>query len=128
MAAIYALAEDRRTISPTDWYTAGLLVATSSELLFALDWQAAQIERVRRHRADEVKADSDYVVETAKERRHIAAWQNASGVKVEQEPWGRNKLAKELTSSTTRPRFDRALELAESNGWITVVDGRIEQA
>ena len=126
VASIYALWADRRTVSPTDWYTAGLLTATSAALLNGLDLQAAQIRRDERHSTAIIKAEVDDIVDDVRDRRAIARMAEAIRLKVADGAMGRNKVARAVSSGSTRYRFDAALRLAISNGWVMVVEDRIE--
>lgn len=128
VAAIYTLAEDRRTISPSDWDTAGMLTTTSSELLSALDRQAAQVDRDQRYKRATTQAEVELVVESVKDRQAIARMAEAIRRKVADGSWSRNKLSKAVSSTGTRHRFDAALDLAMANGWVSVVDGHVEEA
>ena len=126
VASIYALWEDRRTVSPTDWYTAGLLTATSAALLNGLDLQAAQIRRDERHSTARARAEVELVVEDVKDRQGVARMAEAIRRHATEEGVAVGGTRKRVSATSTRHRFDAALELAVDNGWVRVVDGRIE--
>ena len=120
VAAIYALWEDRRSISPTDWTIAGLLTGTSASLLNGLDAQAVSRQRDERHISAVAKAEVEIVVEDVKERQAIARMAEAIRRKAAEDGVGRNALRKMVAASTTRHRFDDALasgNVAMAGSW-----------
>ena len=126
VAAIYALAEDRRTISEADWHVAGLFVATSTEVLTRLDSQAAQRRSDERHSTALAKAEVEIVIEDVKERQGVARMAEAIRRAVKDGPLTQRKVARKVSASSTRHRFEPALVLAVANGWVKVIDEQIE--
>ena len=127
VAAIYALWEQRRVISPTDWYTAGLLTRTSADLLNGLDQQAAFRQRDERHATARARAEVEIVVEDVKDRQGIARMAEAIRRKVADGALARAEIRKSVSAGSTRHRFDAALDLAISNGWVRMIEDRIEE-
>ena len=124
VAAIYALWDERRTISPADWEVAGLLTKTSAALLTTLDLQARTRVRDERHTSAVAKAEVEIVVEDVKERQAIARMAEAIKRKAHHRV-GRNALRKMVSSAATKYRFDDALVLAMTNGWVQEAGDRI---
>jgi hypothetical protein len=126
VASLYALWEDRRTITLDDWGVAGLLTETSAATLDTLDRHAAALRRDERHTQAMVKAEVEIVVEDVKERQGIARMAEAIRARVTDGPVARAQVRKAVSASSTRHRFEAALNLARSNGWIRVEEDRIE--
>lgn len=126
IAAIYALWDERRTISPTDWYTAGLLTQTSASTLQALDSLAQSRQRDERHSTAVARAEIELVVEDRLERQGIARMAEAIRRKVINGSVPRAEVRKGVSAGSTRHRFEDALALAIANGWVRVEEHRIE--
>lgn len=128
VAAILAIWEGRLNVTLDDWSLAGTVCETSAAVLSHLrDLRSSQV-RDQRHTAAEVRGETEAVVEDAKDRRAVATLSAKLVTKVDTEGMGRNQLRKATTSASTKHRFDAALALAVSNGYLIEVDGRVQRA
>lgn len=124
VAGIVALMEGRTAVSLDDWAIATDLVETSAAVRKHLYAQRLQESRDKGHRVAEAKGELEYITESVKERRYIASMAERIRAKTT-EPVSLGKLTRALTSDSTRHRFDPALALAVSNGWVVVEDGKV---
>jgi len=122
VAGILALMDGRLSVNLDDWLIATTLVDISALTRLHLYSIRRQAQRAQRHTAAVAKAESEIVVEDVKERRAIARMAEAIRNHVVDGAVSRRKVARAVSSSSTRYRFDNALTLAISNGWV-VVDG-----
>jgi len=127
VASILAVWDGRRHVDVDDWALAGMVMDASAGVLDHLDSLRADQVRASRESAAVMRGETEYVAESAKERRIIADLSKRIVERVPDGGIGRNKLAKDLTRSDHRHRFDAALDLAEANGYVEIVDGRISK-
>ena len=126
MAGIAVLVDDRRRITSDDWALAEMRARTSAACLQTLSLWSASVKSDAGHKQAAAKGELEYVVESVKERKYIAAMAEAIRRKVADGPIGRNKVARAVSSGSTRHRFDAALALAIGNGWVAVDEDRLE--
>jgi hypothetical protein len=117
IAGIVALMDGRIDVSLADWAIATTLVEHSAATRRYLREHRRLAERDRRHRQAEARAEVEIVVDDVKERQAIARMAEAIRGRLD-EPLGRNAVRKMVSSSTTKHRFEAALKLAISNGWV----------
>jgi hypothetical protein len=128
VASILAVWEGRQHVTVDDWALAGMVVGTSARVLAHLDQLRAVQVRNNREAAAAARGESEHVAETAKERRAIDDLSKRIIARVPPEGVGRRELMKALTSSSTRHRFEPALERAIESGRVRIDDGRLFQA
>lgn len=127
VAGVVALMDGRRDVTLADWALATDLVTVSANVRRHLYEHRRQMVRDERHRQAATRAEVEIVVDDIKERRAIASM--AENIRRSAEggiPTG--ALRKKVSASKTRHRFEAALALAVSNGWVTVRDGQVEKA
>ena len=128
IAGILALMENERSVSERHWGLATVLGDHSRAVRSHLQIVHSAESRVARHSAAAVRADTELVIESVKERQGIASMAANIRTKTPQEGIGRNKLSKVVSATKTRHRFEAALELAISNGWVTSDGERVSRA
>lgn len=124
IAGLFALQENRRTVTVGDWTLAGTVVEASVGVLRALQaLRAGQVARQSEAKAAS-RGELEFVAEDAKERRAVAALGDRIVAKVleasDEVPYTRRKLAREITSSSTRHRFEPALDWAINSGRVKI--------
>jgi hypothetical protein len=126
VAGILALMEGRIDVSMDDWAISTALVDCSAAVRNHLYAHRRQAKSDASHRAAVARAETEIVIEDVKDRQAIARMAEAIRRKVADNPMGQNKVTRAVSSGSTRHRFDRALDLAVANGWVRVVEDRIE--
>lgn len=125
LAAILAVVDGRMNVSNHDWATARIAVDTSARVRTHLlevasqemAKQAADIGR-RQARIDDARDEELDVAEM----RKVDRLADRIAEKVADGPIGRRALAKMVTSSKTRQRFDDALDAAVRRGLVRLVE------
>lgn len=127
VAGTFALMDGRIDVDLDDWALATTLVDCSANVrrhLYAHRRQQNQQvheSKVLRRAQDEV------LIDDFKERQAIARLAETIRARVKTKGGiPRSALRKAVTSTETRHRFDRALELAVANGWVRLIGSRIE--
>jgi len=128
LAGILALQESRLDVSLDDWHLAGELISNSRGVVDRLaSLRSSQVALARFTQA-EARGEADFVAESAKERRLIDAMSVRISTVVREagaEGVARAILRKKVTASTTRHRFEAALERALQSGKIEQQDERL---
>lgn len=127
-AAVLAWWEGRLDVTVDDWRLAGMIAATSGAVLRHLEDVKRSADATSDHLRAEARGVGEAISESAKERRLVAELSARIVERVPPDGVGRMELKRTLTSSTTRHRFDAALDLAVDNGFLVVDDGRITKA
>ena len=125
VAGVVALMDGRMSVSRDDWSIATALVDLSRLVRLHLYATRKQAQRDQGLAAAEARGDLRYVEESATERRYVAVLSQRIVDRTPDDGWTVRKAEHDLTSATTRHRFDPALTLARSNGFVQVIDGRI---
>lgn len=122
LAGLLAIADGSPTIDSDVWALSGQIVVAST----AVRDRLVGIESAARQRRELASAvariERDAAAHDAAEARAIDALVQRIVAKLEVEPLTFNKLRKAVTSSTTKERFDPALELAVRRGLVRVVE------
>jgi hypothetical protein len=126
MAGISVLVDDRRRITEDDWALAEMRARTSAACLQTLAGWSASVHRDRWHTQAVAKAEAEIVVEDVKDRQGIARMAEAIRRRVVDGPVARGQVRKAVSSTGTRHRFEAALALAVSNGWVKAGEVEIE--
>lgn len=127
VAGTFALMDGRFEVTADDWALATIFVDCSANVrrhLYAHRRQRDQQTRVTKQIA---RAEDEEIFDNHRERQKIAELAETIRVKVKaKNGMSRSALRKAVTSGDTRPRFDRALDLARGNGWVRFLGHRIE--
>jgi len=126
VAGILALMEGRTTVTVNDWALATDIVSVSANVRTHLYAHRLQRRRDERHNQAAARAEVEIVVDDIKERKGVASMAETIRRHVSEESMAVGALRKK-TKGPLRHRFEAALELAISNGWIKVTDGRVEK-
>lgn len=124
IAGVLAFVDNRLGVSDEDWALTTQIVDNSVAVRSWLRSYTRQIVRDADMSRAERQARTELVVEGVKERQGIASMaenirrRSVDGI-------GRNKLARAVAKSSLRHRFDAALDLAVSNGWVKVEGDRV---
>jgi Bifunctional DNA primase/polymerase, N-terminal len=127
-AAVLAWWDGRMRINVDDWRLAGQVVAMSGAVLRHIEQVKENLDAVGGERRAAARGTYEAITETAKERRLVAELSTRIVERVPPEGVGRRELARLMTSSTTRHRFDAALDRAVADGFLVVEDGQIMKA
>lgn len=126
VASLLAVWDGRRHVNVDDWSLAGEVVTASAEVLGHLAALRSKQVGDSSKRAAEARGESEYVAESAKERRVVADMSARIKDRIPDDGISRSKLARAMSSNDTRHRFDAALELAKANGYVSEDgDGRL---
>ena len=126
VAGILALMDGRTYVSLADWEISTALLACSARVRRYLYEHRAIRQRDASHRAAVARAEVELVVEDVKDRQGIARMAEAIRRKVIDGSMAVGQVRKKVSASSTRHRFDAALALAVSNGWVVVIEDRVE--
>lgn len=128
VAGLLALWEGRFDVSEDDWRLSGAIVGSSASLMNHLRNMRSQQLDDRRRASAEAQGEYDDIVETTRERKGIASMAEGIRRRVTEEPVTKRALARLVSASKTRHRFEAALELAEKNCWIVIEDDIVRGA
>ena len=128
VAGIVALMDGRVSVSLADWSIATALCDRSRMVRLHLYRHRLQKNSDRRHTSAVERAEVEIVIEDIKERQAIARMAEAIRRVVMDGSVSRGKVTRRVSASSTRHRFEPALSLAISNGWVRVLEDRIEPA
>lgn len=115
VAAIFAMLDERTSISIADWSLAADVLARSSVFLATLEELRAQHLRADSHRRSELRGEMEAVAESAKERAQMGRTADRIMAILSEGPLPGSHISKRL-SAQARPHRDGALEHLRSMG------------
>lgn len=127
LSGLVALMDGRTSVVMSDWILAAEIVEVHLRLRSTLMAVQQQQQRDEGHKRATAAALFEDTKDDLRERRGIASLRDAIPGKVPDEGIGRNELRRKMVKSTTKHRFDPALEAAIADGKVVVREGRIHR-
>ena len=125
LAGIFALIEDRMTVTESDWTLTQHVLASHLALRTAMLATKKQYNYERSVTAATAQAHFEATKDEVKERQLVAHLRDTIIARIPEEGVARGQLRKKVASGKTRYRFDAALAKAVEDGKVVERDGRL---